>query len=102
MTAARRRRLPHLRSARDWPSRLDTAYDFIDRVRTALEMTILVRDVLAGDPVRVLGTFIHGRSSVEVVAEGATEAAALVELARKAALFRGRDEQWFLRYGLGA
>lgn len=102
MTAARRRRLPHLRSARDRASRLDAAYELIDRVGRALEMTILVRDVLAGEPVRVLGTFIHGRSSVEVAVEGATEAAALAELARKAATFRGRDEQWFLRYGLGA
>ncbi len=101
MQTDRRRRLPHRDHPTAPPDATAAAYDLIDRIATSLEMAILVHDVDGEGPVHVRGSFIYGRVNADAQADGATEAAAITELARKAVIFRGRDEQWFLRYGLG-
>jgi hypothetical protein len=95
----RRRILPHRQPG---VSPLAAAQEMLEEIGRALETTILVREVSGVGPVRVDATFIYGRVSMEVVAEGPTESGALRELARKAITFRAQDQQWFLRYGLGA
>ena len=96
---SRRRTLPHLRSG---GSPLAAAQATLEEVSRALETAIIIREITGLGPVRVDATFIYDRVSIDVVAEGETESAALRELARMAIEFRGQDQQWFLRFGLGA
>ena len=97
MKTTRRRMLPHRRPG---TSALAGAQAMLEDVSRALETAIVVREVSGVGPVRIDATLIYGRVSMDVVAEGQTESGALRELARKAILFRGQDQQWFLRYGL--
>jgi hypothetical protein len=99
MQPARRRTLAHRHPG---PSPVEAARLTLTEIGAALETAIVIRSVEGIGPVRIDATFIYGRVSMEVVAEGQTESAALKELARKAIRFRAQDQQWFLRYGLGA
>ncbi len=93
-----RRTLPHRHPG---PSPHAEAQAMLEEVGRALDTAIIVRDVTGIGPVTVTATLIYGRVSLDVTVEGETESGALRELARKAIGFRGQDQQWFLRYGLG-
>jgi hypothetical protein len=99
MPTARRRTLAHRHPG---PTPAEAAMRTLTEIGAALEVTIVVRSVEGIGPVRIDATFIYGRVSMDVVAEAQTESAALKELARKVIRFRAQDQQWFLRYGLGA
>lgn len=99
MKTTGRRILPHRRPE---AAQLAAAHRVLREIGDKLEMIIVVRSIDGVGPVRIEGAFIYGRVAMDVVAEGPTESAALRELARKAIAFRGADQQWFLRYGLGS
>jgi hypothetical protein len=74
----------------------------IDEVGEALSMAIVIRSVDGLGPVKIEASVIYGRLAAEINVTAPTEAAALRELARRAVIWRGADQQWLLRYGLGA
>ena len=98
MVRSPRRRLPHLRPV----SPVLAARRMLDEIGGALSMAIVIRSVEGLGPVTIEASVIYGRASADFKVSAATESAALREIGRRAITWRGADEQWFLRYGLGA
>ena len=79
----------------------EAAQQMLAELGRALEVAIVIHDVEGEGPVRVRASIMHGSDAVDVDVDGPTEAAALVELARRAVAIRGADPYWIRRYGFG-
>jgi len=79
----------------------DAARAMLADLGRALDVAILVHDIEGEGPVTLRGAVLYGSDALDVTLEAPSEAEALVELGRRALRFRGADESWIRRYGLG-